>query len=125
MKSSLICLFLSLSLCLGVSYSQSPVEHFQVPGKDKPVGLKVPAAERISFAKSFENRLNKRGDNAHVVTKGDSDKTLVIKWSELSRPFVQRMTNNAGMVKDLRELGFKRIMLMDGKKSAWDIDLKN
>jgi hypothetical protein len=125
MKSGLLCLFLSLSLCSGVSYSQAPVEHFQVPGKSKPVGLKVSAAERINFAKSFEKRLNAKGNKAHVVTRGDSDKTLVIKWPELSRPFVQGMTNNAGMIKDFRELGFKRIMLTDGKKSAWDIDLKN
>jgi hypothetical protein len=125
MKSSLVCIFLSLSLCTGVSYSQTPVEHFQVPGKGKPVGLKVPAVQRINFAKSFEKRLIARGDKAHVVTKGDSDKILVIKWPELSRPFVQGITNNARMVKDLRELGFKRIMLTDGKKSAWDIDLKN
>ena len=125
MKSCLVCLFLTLSLCAGISYSQSPVEHFQVPGQNKPSGLKVSAAERINFAKLFEKRLNAKGNKAHVVTRGDSGKTLVIKWPELSRSFVQSMTNNAGMMKDFRELGFKRVMLTDGKKSAWDIDLKN
>ncbi len=125
MKSSLACIILVLGLCTGVSYSQQLDEHLKVSGKGKPVGQKVTAAQRVNFAKSFEKRLNAKSDSAQVLTKGDSDKTLVIKWPAINREFAQRMANHAGMVKDFREMGFKRMVLTDGKKSIWDVDLKN
>jgi hypothetical protein len=125
LKSTIFCLILALSLCAEVSHSQQPAERLQVSSKSKPVGLKVTTAQRINFAKSFEKRLKARGDNAQVVTQGDANKTLVIKWSSLNRAFAREMADNAKMVTDLREMGFKRMLLMDGKKYAWDVDLKN
>ncbi len=62
--------------------------------------------------------------NATVTTTGDFHTTILIQGNMVNDSFVHGMKDNNVVIQDLREMGFKRLIMTDGKVS-WDIDLKN
>lgn len=62
--------------------------------------------------------------NATVTTTGDFHTTILIQGNMVNDSLVHGMKDNNVVIQDLREMGFKRLILTDGKVS-WDIDLKN
>lgn len=90
-----------------------------------PRGQGVPAEQRLRFCRNFQERFSKKFQGSKVVSGGDKDKTFRIEWSGVDRPFAAMITETDEIVNDLRELGFKRLIITDGHNSSWDVDLKN
>ena len=90
-----------------------------------PIGQAVTVNQRAYFAKDFGDRFRAQFGESEVWAKGMDGKTLVIKWINVSRPFAAEFVASEEIVKDLREMGFKRLILTDGHRSNWDVDLKN
>jgi hypothetical protein len=90
-----------------------------------PTGQTVTADQRSNFAKAFGDRFSAKFGDAKVSTQGPDGKSLVITWTNVEKPFARQMAANEEIVKGLREMGFKRLILTDGSRSNWDVDLKN
>jgi hypothetical protein len=115
--------FIALSaISLASCSSKEPIA---VSVSGPPLGQGVSAVQRLKFARSFGDRFRAKFGDSDISTSGEAGKTLVIKWINVSRPFASKFAANEEIVKDLREMGFKRIILTDGYRSNWDVDLKN
>ncbi len=80
--------------------------------------------QRRKFTLEFEKKFKDKGMNATVTTTGDFHTTILIQGNMVNDSLVHGMKDNNLVIQDLREMGFKRLILTDGKVS-WDIDLKN
>jgi len=58
------------------------------------------------------------------ITHGEQHKFVTISGKIVNGPSVHRMKDNVDAIQDVREMGFKHLIMTDGKLS-WDIDLKN
>ncbi len=76
------------------------------------------------FAVSLEKSFRKRGWAASMDIAGEDGKTLKVYWPELNLPYVKQMVNHQQIITDIREMGFKRLVLRNNDKT-WNIDLKN
>lgn len=90
-----------------------------------PRGQDVSPDQRRRFATKLQERFSKKFEGSKVDSEGNDDKTLKIKWSGVDRPFAGTITESGEIIDDLRDLGFKRLVISDGQKSTWDVDLKN
>jgi hypothetical protein len=89
-----------------------------------PIGQNRTLKERMIFVVSLEKSFHKKGWLAKIDLEGENGKTLMIYWERINLPFVRQWAKSNEMIGDIREMGFKRLMLSNGKAS-WDIDLKN
>ena len=72
----------------------------------------------------FEKKFKDKDMNATVTTTGDYHTTILIQGNIVNESLVHGMKDNNVVIQDLREMGFKRLIMTDGKV-RWDIDLKN
>ncbi|MGD0845443.1 MAG: hypothetical protein ABSA06_13915 [Geobacteraceae bacterium] len=100
------------------------VIYLQVTTTNPPTGKSLLPEQRRKFTLEFEKKFKGKGMNATVTTTGDFHTTILIQGNIVNDSFVHGMKDNNVVIKDLREMGFKRLILTDGKVS-WDIDLKN
>jgi hypothetical protein len=89
-----------------------------------PAGQTVTPQQRLIFAKEFGDRFRSKFGDAQVTTRGEAGKTLVIECLQISRRFAEQMIANKVAIQDLREMGFKRLILTDGNKSNWDSNFR-
>ncbi len=89
-----------------------------------PVGQGKSLKSRMIFLDSFERSMRKKGYLATLDLAGEDGKTLVIFWDGMSYEFARQMVKSKSVVTDLREMGFKRLIMKNSKK-LWDVDLKN
>lgn len=90
-----------------------------------PRGQDISPDQRRRFATKLQERFSKKFERSKVDSEGNDDKTLKIEWSGVDRPFAGTITESGEIINDLRGLGFKRLIISDGQKSTWDVDLKN
>jgi hypothetical protein len=88
------------------------------------IGDSVLFDQRINFAKDFEKQFHDKGIDAIVISNGVRQSILSISGKVVNVPSVYRMKDNVDAIKDLRENGFKHLIMTDGKVN-WDIDLMN
>jgi hypothetical protein len=100
------------------------VNHLQVTTKSPATGQNVLPEQRIIFATGFEKMFHDKGMDAKVTTNGDKQTIVTISGPIVIAPIVHKMKDNVDAIQDLREMGFKHLIMTDGKAS-WDIDLKN
>jgi hypothetical protein len=62
--------------------------------------------------------------DAKVTTTGDKQTIVTISGPIVIGPIVHKMKDSVDAIQDLREMGFKHLIMTDGK-ATWDIDLKN
>ena len=79
---------------------------------------------RMIFVAVLEKSFHKKGWLASLDLEGENGNILKIYWESINRPFVMQMLKATGPVQDIREMGFKRLVMNNGKQE-WDIDLKN
>lgn len=89
-----------------------------------PIGQNKTLEQRMIFAASLEKSFHKRGWPASIDTEGEDGKTLKIYWAELKLSMVEQMVKHQQIVSDIREMGFKQLVLKNDNK-MWKIDLKN
>ena len=100
------------------------VNYLQVTISSPALGQSVLPEQRIKFATGFEKMFHDKGMDAKVTTHGDKQAIVTISGPVVVAPIVHRLKDNAGVIQDLREMGFKHLVMTDGK-IRWDIDLKN
>lgn len=98
-----------------------PLEITTVSG---PIGQKATLKQRMIFLVSIEKAFHQKGWLASFDLEGEDGKYLKVYWEQLSQPFATQLIRNQVMINDIREMGFKRLILNNGKRT-WNIDLKN
>jgi len=114
-----------ITLAAAVLISCNSEEPITASVSGAPIGQTVTVNQRAYFAKDFGDRFRAKFGESEVWAKGMDGKTLVIKWIKVSRQFAAEFVASEEIVKTLREMGFKRLILTDGSRSNWDVDLKN
>jgi hypothetical protein len=108
----------------------SGVLHYQA---NKPIEIEVTSSptgqnrtlkERMIFVTDLEKKFHKKGWIAKIDIEGENGKTLKVYWEQLDLPFVRQWVQSQDIIADIREMGFKRLLMGNGK-DEWDIDLKN
>lgn len=89
-----------------------------------PTGQTKTLKNRMIFVAVLEKSFHKKGWLASLDLEGENGNILKIYWESINRPFVMQMLKATGPVQDIREMGFKRLVMNNGKQE-WDIDLKN
>ena len=97
------------------------VNHLQVITTNPPAGKSLLPEQK--FTLEFEKKFKDKGMNATVTTTGDFHTTILIQGNMVNDSFVHGMKDNNVVIQDLREMGFKRLIMTDGKVS-WDINLR-
>ena len=100
------------------------VTYLQITTTSPAIGQDVLPEQRIQFANDFEKQFYDKGIDAIVTTHGDQQNFITISGKIVNEKSVYRMRDNADAIKDLRENGFKHLVMTDGI-ATWDIDLKN
>jgi hypothetical protein len=80
-------------------------------------------AAREYAAKEMERRFLDRGLDAHITAVGKDKTTLRLKYVLVSRPMVHQLANDTATMQSLRKAGFKKLILDDGYREQWTIDL--
>ena len=107
-----------------LSNKTAHVTYLHVSTSSPPIGQSILPEHRIKFAKGFEKMFHDNDMDAKVTTNGDKQTIITISGPVVIEPIVNKMKDNVDVIKDLREMGFKHLIMTDGKIS-WDIDLKN
>ena len=108
-------------------YSESLKAHkynLQITSSSPPAGQNLTMEQRLLFAQSFEKLFQDKGMDAKVTIQGEGKTNIVITGKLVNGPIVYRMKDNNDAITDLRKMGFKHLVMTDGK-NTWDIDLKN
>jgi hypothetical protein len=95
-----------------------------MPNSSPATGQSVLFDQRIKFAKDFEKQFHDKGIDAIVISNGVRQSILSISGKVVNEPSVYRMKDNVDAIKDLRENGFKHLIMTDGTVT-WNIDLIN
>jgi hypothetical protein len=88
------------------------------------MGKSLLPEQRRKFALDFGKTFQNKGMDATVTTTGDFHTTILIQGKVVNDLSVHRMIDNVDAIQDLRENGFKHLVMTNGKVT-WDIDLKN
>lgn len=89
-----------------------------------PVGQNRTLEERMTFVAKLEKSFHARGWPASIDLEGEEGKVLKVYWEKLDPPMVRQLVKSQEIVADIREFGFKSMVLRSDKK-IWDINLKN
>jgi len=76
------------------------------------------------FLVSIEKAFQKKGWLATFDLEGEEGKTIKVFWESLNKPMARQIIKSQDIIPDMREMGFKRLLLNNGKQE-WDVDLKN
>jgi hypothetical protein len=98
------------------------VSYLQITTTAPPAGKSQLPEQRRIFALDFGRKF--RDKDATATTTGDFHMTILIRGSMVDETLVHGMKEDGGMMQTLREMGFKHLVMTDGKVS-WDVDLKN
>ncbi len=119
-------LVLLLTMAFGMRSKTAKLPPLEIQLSDTtPRGQEVSAEQRQRFGIIFREKFAKKFQGAKVNLEGDGNNTLRIEWSGVDRSFAATIIEEAEIIGDLRDMGFKRLIISDGHKSTWDVDLKN
>jgi hypothetical protein len=110
-----------------IDQMNSIIEHviyLHMPTTSPAIGQSVLFDQRIIFARNFEKQFHDKGIDAIVISNGVRQSNLSISGKVVNEPAVYRMKDNVYTIRNLREVGFKHLVMTDGK-TTWDIDLEN
>jgi len=101
--------------------STRPIE---IHVKSAPTGQTKTLKNRMIFHVILQKRMHQKGWPATLDLEGENGNILKIYWERINKPFVKEMVKTEDLIQDIREMGFKKLVLNNGKEK-WDIDLKN
>lgn len=96
----------------------------QISVTSGPIGQNKTLKERMIFVVGLEKSFHKRGWPASIDLDGEDGKSIKIYWEQLNLPLVKQLVKRQEVITDIREMGFKQLILTNGK-GTWDVDLKN
>jgi RNA polymerase subunit RPABC4/transcription elongation factor Spt4 len=88
------------------------------------IANQVMIQKRAKFAKEYERQLLDKGMDVYVSTQGKDKSVLRVKWVLVSRPLVYKMINDGSVMGNLRNLGFKKLIMTDGYDSSWTVKVE-
>jgi hypothetical protein len=100
------------------------VNYLHITTSSPAIGQSVIFEKRLKYAKDFEKQFQDKGMDATVSTNGVQQRIVTISGKVVNEPSVHRMKDNVDAIQDLRENGFKHLIMTNGKVT-WDIDLIN
>jgi hypothetical protein len=100
------------------------VIYLQISTSSPAKGQSVQPEQRIKFAKDFEKLFHDKRLDGTVIANGDQHKIITISGKIVNETSVYGMKDNVDAIQDMREVGFKHLIMTDGI-ITWDIDLKN
>lgn len=118
-------LLVALSAIACMLASCNSQEPLQVSAPIAPAGQNVTLEQRVKFAKHLGEQFQRKYPDGSVTAEGSGGTTLKLQWTGVDRPLASSFVKNEGMITDLREMGFKRLIVTDGYRSTWNVDLKN
>jgi hypothetical protein len=77
------------------------------------------AAGRKVHASELEHGYLRRGMDVRVTVKGDRNTTLRFRWVLISRPVVYNFINDRRLMANLKDRGFRQLVMTDGYDSTW------
>ena len=96
----------------------------EVTVRTGPIGQNRTLKDRMVFMVYLEKTFHKRGWLASFDMEGENGKTLIFFLEKMNRPLAREMVKNEEIIGEIRDMGFKRLKLRNGKEE-WDVDLKN
>ncbi len=114
--------FFAFIALAGCSKRSNELQVSVPPGK---VGQNVTIEQRIKYAGEFSGRFKRMDQNARVATRDEAGKTLVVTSRLITPTFAQAMAQRMNTINELREMGFRKLVLEGGGSASWDVDLKN
>lgn len=86
--------------------------------------IAMPTPERRrAFAEVTENAYLASGKDVHISVAGKDATTIIMKYVLIDRPSVYQFNNNAELIGNLKDLGFRKAILTDGYDHSWTVDL--
>lgn len=79
---------------------------------------------RAQFAKKYESALLDKGMDAYVTVGGKDNTILTIKYALASRPLIHQISKDEDFTRNMGDLGFERVMLLDGLGNRYWVDYK-
>jgi len=101
-----------------------PVTFITLTTASRPSSKRVLPEQRRLFAQEFGKKFKARYPGAIITTTGQFQTSLFMKSKKINEQFALHMKDNTEAINDICELGFKRLIMYDGK-TAWVINLKN
>jgi len=117
-----VILFVAIVAIVALRYqSTRPLEALVT---SPPTGQTVSLKKRMIFLVTLERKFHRKGWLASLGLEGENGSVLKIYWESINLPFIKLMLKSTDFIQDIREMGFKRLVINNGKQK-WDIDLKN
>jgi hypothetical protein len=101
--------------------STRPIE---IQAESAPTGQTVTTIQRLIFAKELQRKFRDKWWLASFDLKGSDGKIMNIYWESINRSLVKQFVSRVDLIQDIREMGFKKLVLKNGKQQ-WEVDLKN
>lgn len=101
------------------------VEDLEAPERERRKAQMIAddAAGRATHARSMEELMLRNWYDTTVRVSGPKNTTLTITYVLISRPLVYNLINGENFLPNLRERGFKQLILTDGYGKTWKFDL--
>ena len=121
--------FLLFAMAWGVWRSQytykGKVNYLEADaGASSPTGRSVTPEQRLRYAYAFKEKFRDKGVEVMVRIDDVGFHTLTVTGNRVERPLVHQMAGNKELMQDLREKGFKHLV-MSNDSVSWVVDLKN
>lgn len=78
---------------------------------------------RRSFAGSYEREMLRKGMSVTITTEGEKSSVLKVKFVLMSKALAFNMKENDKFTDQLRELGFRKLIMTDGYNASWSVNL--
>jgi hypothetical protein len=78
---------------------------------------------RKLFAKTTEKAYLSQGMDVYISVSGVDATTIKMKYVLIGRPAAYKLSNDSRLIGNLRNMGFRKMILTDGYDDTWTIDL--
>jgi hypothetical protein len=123
-----LCMIFALIAVLSFSFMAYYIHQLgkplEITDKTGPIGQNRTLKDRMLFLVNVEKTFRKRGWLASFDLEGENGKTLIMFLVKMNRPLAREMVRNEEIIGEIRDMGFKRLILRNGKEE-WDVDLRN
>ncbi len=91
--------------------------------KKNEINRNIDIAKREMHAQRTEKNYLDSGMDVHVTLHGKDKTSIKLTYVLMSRPLAHQLSNDNSLISGMKNLGFKKMILSDGYKSLWEIDL--
>ncbi len=81
-------------------------------------------AERRAYPTQAEEAFLDEGKDVYLTVEGKDARRLKVKYVLMGRPMAHQIGKNTTLISRWRELGFTEVVLTDGYRESWKLDLR-